>query len=77
MSMLFDRSSPLIDASDKAENQILQCYNVISHQSLRFSFLFRWTPSYVIRKVTLVSFDRLKNDLFFIRIKYKALSTAL
>ena len=36
MSMVFDRCWPWKDAFDKAENQDLQYYNVISHKSLRF-----------------------------------------
>ena len=49
-TVVFDRSWPLNGTSDKAENQDLQCYNVISHESLLFSFLFRCTPLHVIRR---------------------------
>ena len=73
MSMVFDRSWPLNGNSDKAEQQDLQYYNVISHESVRFSFLFRCTPLHVIRKVTLGSFEKLKNNLSLVGLQYKAL----
>lgn len=77
MSMMFNRSWAFNEASDKAEKHDLQYYNVISHESLRSSFMFRYTPSYVIPKVTLESFRNLKNELSLVRIQYKALSTVL
>ena len=52
MFMGFDRSWPLNGISDKAEKQDLRYHNVISHGSIRFSFLFRCTILHVIRKVT-------------------------
>ena len=39
MSMVSSRGWPLNDASDKAENQELQYYNVILYGWLRFSIL--------------------------------------
>lgn len=52
MSIGFDRTWALNGISDKAEKQDLQYHNVISHESVRFSFLFRSTTLHVICKVT-------------------------
>lgn len=77
MFMVSDRSLPLNDTSDKAENQDLRYYNVISHELLGFSFLCRCTQSYMVSKVMLDNLESLKNELSLMRIQYKALSTAL